>query len=369
MKHDGNIDDVGRLLMSIYAHFNHQRITEDTDSCLPVAYHPGFACNLSCEYCYQYVQSESTGQWIKPTSKGSHSVPKNDLSQFIVDRMHQLRKTSVALSFLGGEPLLYLQDIKDTVAAIRNVTSISETHFITNGVLIDNRVIDVLHTMENPSVQITLDGGRNSHDHYRHLANGLGTYDRLLTTIGVLIDSGVSLHVRINATSKGIGEIPGALRDLASYAIAPNMSIDIALIDDTDKFHDSNMNHEIIDEYEHLYFISGYLGFKISPPWMRDGCATCQRQINGLPHGIVLTSSGDLYSCWDSAGQSNMSMGNIHTGYHKGCFERTWVQCGYMSSIPRSQFKQLRIHCLCAAADGRVMAEQRSSRAEQLMNN
>ena len=125
--------------------------------------------------------------------------------------MKALHKTTVALSFLGGEPLLYLSDIEETLEAIRTIAPIAATDFITNGVLINSDKIDFLKRIENSSLQVTLDGGRSVLNRFRHLANESGTYDHLLTTIQKLIDRNIHLPVRINATYESITPITQAL--------------------------------------------------------------------------------------------------------------------------------------------------------------
>ncbi|WP_371440130.1 MULTISPECIES: radical SAM protein [Trueperella] len=66
---------------------------------------PGFACNLSCDYCYQRTDISHSRR--KPIL-GKRSVSNEQISRFIHQFATTKKKQSIHLSLLGGEPLLYL---------------------------------------------------------------------------------------------------------------------------------------------------------------------------------------------------------------------------------------------------------------------
>ncbi|WP_375713082.1 radical SAM protein [Trueperella bernardiae] len=72
---------------------------------LTVAYMPGFACNLSCNYCYQRTDISHSRR--KPIL-GKRPVSNEQISRFIHQFATTKKKQSIHLSLLGGEPLLYL---------------------------------------------------------------------------------------------------------------------------------------------------------------------------------------------------------------------------------------------------------------------
>ena len=107
------------------------------DSAFAVAYHPGFACNLTCSYCYQKHESlkEQKRIW-KPTIHKKDICDKREIANFIFAEMNRARMKQIDLSLLGGEPLMYLDDIGDFVKELRALIQIRSVSVITNGTLI-----------------------------------------------------------------------------------------------------------------------------------------------------------------------------------------------------------------------------------------
>lgn len=139
-----------------------------------------------------------------------------------------------------------------------------------------------------------------------------------------------------------INSIESLLDDLYINLGHPNnMSIYFALIDNTNMYHDSiKESNEYIDKYVNAYRVAAKKGFKVSRPGHSGYCSTCRTPRSELgyqPEGVVLTSSGKLYSCWDSAGQQSMEVGNVIDGYNPAAYEKSWVQCGYLDCNKLSQ--------------------------------
>lgn len=102
----------------------------------------GPACNLQCKYCLQHDMvdeahaelSDETLLWLKERAKRQFS--------------------KIALTFYGGEPLVYWATIKDVLTKLEGLFKFS---IITNGKLLDAEKVDLLNDY-GVSVAISWDG-------------------------------------------------------------------------------------------------------------------------------------------------------------------------------------------------------------------
>ena len=102
-------------------------------------------CNLSCPYCYlnkNKVKDEmTTDEWI--------------------NIINQIPFYSI-VSFVGGEPLLREDFIKILRACSKRVHH--KTHLITNGVLMDDRIVSAIVKYKLLLLSVSLDGWMEHHD-------------------------------------------------------------------------------------------------------------------------------------------------------------------------------------------------------------
>jgi uncharacterized protein len=93
---------------------------------------------------------------------------------------------SVAVVLHGGEPLLAGKSlIQETVQELREVVADLNISLQTNGVLLDDRWLDLLLS-ENVKVAVSLDGPRRAHDRHRRTAKGSGSFDRVSAALTAL---------------------------------------------------------------------------------------------------------------------------------------------------------------------------------------
>jgi len=96
-------------------------------------------CNLSCEYCYvDIVKKEKT------------SFNKDEF----ISRVDLLAFDSI--KFLGWEPLIKWQDIKQIIESVSAKNSEITFTIITNGVLLDSKKIEFIQKYENVEVLVSL---------------------------------------------------------------------------------------------------------------------------------------------------------------------------------------------------------------------
>ena len=137
--------------------------------------HVSHDCNLRCRYCF-------AGQGIyggKPQTM-PFEVAKAAID-FLVAQSGPRRH--LELDFFGGEPLLNLGVVKQTVAYARGLEKEHDKAFrftmTTNGVLLDEETTAFLNA-EMQNVVLSLDGRKDINDAMRPNAGGKGSYDTIV---------------------------------------------------------------------------------------------------------------------------------------------------------------------------------------------
>lgn len=137
-------------------------------------------CNLRCRYCYMVKKNN---QHIMPREVAFKAV------DFILDKPNP--KSAVVLEFIGGEPTLEIDLIKDIIGYFRRQITRFEGHpwqsghlFLigTNGTTYSQENLQRLLWEHQGHIQcaLTIDGTKRKHDMHRVFKDGQGSYDTVL---------------------------------------------------------------------------------------------------------------------------------------------------------------------------------------------
>lgn len=174
---------------------------------------PTMNCNFKCWYCYE--------THIKDSKMDEATISNiKQLVGDIFDKKAELR--DFHLSFFGGEPLLYFSKVMVPILKfIHELASLKKINFnagmTTNGLLINQEVIDNCKKYGLDFFQITLDGTKEKHDKVRFISEGKGSYDRIVSNMLELARNQLNVLVRINVaveTLEGLREIPNDFMSL-----------------------------------------------------------------------------------------------------------------------------------------------------------
>jgi uncharacterized protein len=137
-----------------------------------------YACNLSCVYCSQ--------DGIK-SSILMDAEMCNKVAAWLSERMEKARPEILRVVFYGGEPLLNIKAVKllsqllFLAGSQRDIAV--ESSIITNGVLLNEEIIDELTPWGLKSIRVTLDGDSSAHDSKRCFKDGRGTFDLIIKNL------------------------------------------------------------------------------------------------------------------------------------------------------------------------------------------
>lgn len=150
---------------------------------------PTLDCNFKCPYCFEkrrktYISDEVV----------------DNITNFVKAISKEVKNLQVG--WFGGEPLMMFDKIKSMTETFKDICD-SEgcnycTTITTNGYLLNDERIKELKKFNIKRIQITLDGPKNIHNKKRPLADGSGSFDRIVENINKLLDNNINLVLRIN---------------------------------------------------------------------------------------------------------------------------------------------------------------------------
>lgn len=133
-------------------------------------------CNMRCKYCYLDHEYE-------PLTLDTAMKAFDIFLNMNVDH------SDLEISFIGGEPLLYKDNVVEIAEHIKErakMHNIPVTFVITtNATLLDDRIINFF-IKENFSLKISLDGNKEDHDINRLMLNKKSSYEEIMKKVQLL---------------------------------------------------------------------------------------------------------------------------------------------------------------------------------------
>lgn len=242
---------------------------------------PTLNCNFRCWYCYENH---------KPKSSMSH-----DTFQKTVKAIEFIARDydSIELAFFGGEPMLKFNEMVLPLIEHTSKLFSKERHsyivtFTTNGFLINDKIIEKLSNYNVGFSQITLDGGKKSHNLTR-VAKESNSFDTILDNIRKMASAGLPVLLRINVTKENIlsaHEIPKLMTGFKDV-IKSKIQILIQQV-----WQDSQ--NDILDKIWELYEAFMNAGFT---PWPRRFNFYKHICYADTKHSAVINHDGKIFKC------------------------------------------------------------------------
>lgn len=167
---------------------------------------PTLQCNFKCPYCFEAGHKKGDDE-----AKDYFDVLKKFADKNFCN------KKRVHISLFGGEPLLK----KDELLSYLDYLSIQSkkygyelsTNIVTNGFLLDKNTVSALLRYDCISLQVTLDGNKETHNKLRILHNNGETFDTIVNNIKtaiqyvIKIQSNTQFILRINLLNQNIEDV------------------------------------------------------------------------------------------------------------------------------------------------------------------
>ena len=155
-------------------------------------------CNLSCRHCYN--SSTIKAQTLPPRTLHMLAGKLANSGVFLV-------------TLSGGEPLIEPE--------IWNITKIlkdkkKNVSLVTNGTLVTERIARKIKNAHINSVQVSIDGLRETHDYLRGVK---GCFDLSMRAVKTLLKEDVSVMVSTTVSQKNVEEIPLLLEKVLDMGV------------------------------------------------------------------------------------------------------------------------------------------------------
>ncbi len=148
-------------------------------------------CNMNCKHCLFYQN----------TKKGITKELSTEEVYKIIDNVSKDKNVS-AIWISGGEPLLR----KDIVEVCKYISSKGIVPSLsTNGILLDEDLIDKLYSSGVNYIHLSLDGAKaHTHDSLRGVP---GSYNKLMKVMDLLKDSPINTGASFMVTEESVEEL------------------------------------------------------------------------------------------------------------------------------------------------------------------
>lgn len=157
---------------------------------------PVYACNFKCGYCIFSVDKSSRGFF------SDKNLMDFNLYRKCVDEMVSFPEKIKVLRFVGvGEPLLH-KKIVDMVAHTADRQIAQTIEIVTNGVLLDNAMVDALVAAGLNRLVISIQG--TSQNKYEDVAGTKIDFDRFLENLQYLYQNKKDVHVYIKVVDTAL---------------------------------------------------------------------------------------------------------------------------------------------------------------------
>ena len=271
-----------------------------------------YDCNFRCPYCFEKdIQKDGTAFTKEMVDKAYQAI-----LQIAPDE--RLRSRSITL--YGGEPLLKRN--KNIISYI--IEQGKELGFkfsaISNGY--DLKYYEDLLSPEDISfIQITIDGIRERYNQRRIHYQGYPTFDTIVENIGIALNKGVAISVRVNADRNNIEDLEGLQTifcDLG-YTENPLFSINSALLrnysDSTEKAYQYFSQKDFIEWHKKHGLEStcqDYGLYRRIHAAIKQGKPLSFRSTfcSAQTGGFVFDPFGRIYTCWETVNQKEHCIGN-----------------------------------------------------------
>jgi uncharacterized protein len=141
-------------------------------------------CNLRCRYC-QY--SASNGYSRGPSNRNMGREVAFKAIEFLFEHSPSVEEGTLFLCFFGGEPLLNMPLIKDSIRYAKDLFKKRNLRLsiTTNGTLLKSEVLKFF-AEERVALMISLDGSEPIHDFNRTAGENKGTHALIMDNVGAL---------------------------------------------------------------------------------------------------------------------------------------------------------------------------------------
>lgn len=271
---------------------------------------PTMNCNFACSYCFE-----------KHSNIFMSTKTINKISNFVKEKYKKVNFKKLSVTWYGGEPTLAINIIdklsKLLISFCKNNDIKYISNMITNGFLLDDKVLKKLKQLKVYDYQITIDGPPLIHDTRRKLINNKPTFNVILNNLKNINENHgkIKVNIRINIDKTNYNHIVELLTILKKSKLT-NFSISLGHVQSfTEICKTIETTCLSKDEYLDKLFDFALLlkenGFNdfislLEIPKRIIYCGAI------MTNSYVIDSDGYFYKCWNDVGVKEEAIFNVH---------------------------------------------------------
>lgn len=262
---------------------------------------PTMACNFSCPYCFENdVQTRRT----------MDRDTQNEVINYIKS-LKNLRYLSI--DWYGGEPLIAFDVIVYLMKKIKelNIESFFSS-IVTNGYLLNKKIINQLKELGITRMQVTIDGLENTHNQRRPHKVNTDSFKKIidnLILINILYPE-LEVHIRVNIDKNNANEFFEVSKYISNVVKGTNIYTYPAYVTD---YSSCNSSFCLLGREEQAEFALSnadkYPFERFYYPRTRVNECTAR-----FANSFVIGPEGELYRCWCDAGNKDKKCGTLKDG-------------------------------------------------------
>ena len=163
-------------------------------------------CNARCAYCFE--------KGTKPINMTTETAEK--VAMFIIT--HRGEHENVQIDWFGGEPL-YNFKVMDRICTRLEEQNVSfYSHITTNGFLFSDKMVEkAVNLWHINNALITIDGTEQNYNRIKAFIhrNESNPFQRVLTNIGMLLNAGIKVQVRLHVSLDNVQDIQDLMELMA----------------------------------------------------------------------------------------------------------------------------------------------------------
>lgn len=268
---------------------------------------PTLNCNFGCVYCYE-------------KSSRNTAVMDEAIQKQIIEliKQHSSSIHTLSIVWYGGEPLLAMDVIENMSKEIikiceeKNITYIGQ--MISNGFGITEEIAKKLKECNILSMQITLDGPKDTHDKRRFLLGGQGTYDKIISNLDIIKKYINRISVRINVDRENEEKVDEVLKEINHINTENNILVYLGFVEPTNNCYENKkcLSRQAFSEAQ-LKFADKLVkyGFEEDTPIRYPSLVNNYCGADAV-NSYVIDPKGDLYKCWSDIGMENLRIGSLN---------------------------------------------------------
>lgn len=267
---------------------------------------PTMDCCFNCFYCFEKC-------------KGGKYMPSETIDAIIKYINSRKNIEIIKLTWFGGEPLMAIKEMVEFNEKLSKIWMKEiDNDIITTGYHINKNVIEILKKIGVNSIQITIDGIKETHNQVKYLPDCPDVFSKVWNNIELLheLAPDIKITIRVNLTKKNAHEYEQLLelfwktfKNSKNITIAPSFVINRGTIDciSNDCLNSLLFNHD-----ERTKYILSLAGRGIDTPYIRYpnrrfGECAIRNNI-----AISFDPEGYAYKCWEVIGDKKYAIGRLN---------------------------------------------------------